>query len=286
MIWNERLKIGVKEIDEQHEELFMRFNSLLETVRSNNEKELRVKKIIETLDFLTEYVVIHFDAEEKLQNEMGYPERVIHQKLHEKFKNDVIVFKTKLTETNFDEDVIQWFTGKLSAWLINHVADDDQHIADFILKKKIGEAEAKAEANLEEMLYKATQDVVQNMLGISLKREEIETYNVDGSLTVKIRIIGDVKCEILFSFSKETALEIVEKMVGMEIGEVDVFVSSAVQELSNIISGNFAGVLAELGKECDITTPEVVKGINCRIEEGAKTIVTNTDKGVFSITIA
>jgi chemotaxis protein CheX len=46
----------------------------------------------------------------------------------------------------------------------------------------------------------------------------------------------------------------------MEFGEIDDFVTSAVGELSNIISGNAATALAGRGIVCDIRPPRISVG--------------------------
>lgn len=67
--WDPSLSVGVKQIDEQHQELFRRVNELVDAMhRGRSQAQLG-----EMLSFLSVYVVQHFGAEEKLMSERWYP---------------------------------------------------------------------------------------------------------------------------------------------------------------------------------------------------------------------
>jgi len=132
MIWKDEYKIGVELVDSQHEELFKRLGDFIVTVRSEQDKEEKRKEIEKTLDFMGEYVVTHFNAEEALQKKYNYPDYENHHKIHEDFKAEIAEFKEKYKENNYDEDFVLEFSGRLLTWLINHVASTDQDIGKHI----------------------------------------------------------------------------------------------------------------------------------------------------------
>lgn len=70
MIWKKEYEIGVELVDKQHQELFKRLGNFIQTVRSDQEKSKKKAEIEKTLNFMGEYVVTHFDAEEALQKNM------------------------------------------------------------------------------------------------------------------------------------------------------------------------------------------------------------------------
>lgn len=131
MMWKEKYKIGVELIDRQHEELFRRVSDFIGTVRSENPWETKLFKVKETLEFMKDYVITHFRDEEAYQAEINYPGLEKHKKIHDDFKAEVAEFVRLFEETGFDEDLVQRFSGKLLAWLINHVAGIDQKIGDY-----------------------------------------------------------------------------------------------------------------------------------------------------------
>ncbi len=133
MIWKDSYKIGVQEVDDQHKELFERLNAFLRVVRGKETMEVKAEKVAETLAFMGEYVIVHFDSEEEIQRRYNYPNYETHRQIHERFKAEIAKFEDGF-HRQFDEDLLQEFSGKLLAWLINHVADEDQRIGDYINK--------------------------------------------------------------------------------------------------------------------------------------------------------
>ncbi|GAB6099026.1 hemerythrin family protein [Halanaerocella petrolearia] len=135
MIWKDSLKIGIEEVDQQHKELFKRFNSFLQVVRGKEDKEIKAEKIEETLDFMGEYVVAHFNAEEKFQQKYDYPNYEEHHQVHEEFKGQIREFQEEFKQDKYNEGLIMEFSGRILTWLINHVAEEDQQLAEHIDKE-------------------------------------------------------------------------------------------------------------------------------------------------------
>ena len=63
---------------------------------------------------------------------------------------------------------------------------------------------------------------------------------------------------MLFRFPQSTTLKIVKLMCGMEIDQLDAFVTSAMAEMSNIISGNAVTNLSQENYHCDIKPPQIM----------------------------
>ncbi len=135
MLWKDRYNLGVSQIDQQHKELFSRVSNFVETLRSNDSWDKRVEKVNETLSFMKDYVITHFHDEEEYQKSIGYPEYESHKKIHQEMVAYVAHFAAEYEKEGFNEKMVQQFAGKLLAWLINHVAAEDQKIADYASKK-------------------------------------------------------------------------------------------------------------------------------------------------------
>ncbi|ACL20293.1 bacteriohemerythrin [Desulfitobacterium hafniense] len=136
MIWKEKYKVGDPLIDSQHEELFSRVGSFVETLRSDKPWEQKVEKVNETLEFMKDYVVTHFADEEAYQLEIGYPHFEEHQMIHKNMVAYVVAVSREYAKEGFKEELMQQFGGKLLAWLINHVVADDQKIAEYARSKE------------------------------------------------------------------------------------------------------------------------------------------------------
>ncbi|HML36289.1 MAG TPA: chemotaxis protein CheX [Bacillota bacterium] len=81
-----------------------------------------------------------------------------------------------------------------------------------------------------------------------------------GRISVAIGLTGDISGEALYRFRADTSLEIVKIMSGMEFTEIDEFVTSALGEIANIISGNAATDLTNSDITCDILPPRIFEG--------------------------
>lgn len=130
--WTSDLAIGVDEIDNQHKEIFRRFDSLFAACGEGRGKE----EVLKLLLFLDDYVKEHFTAEERLQIRSGYPDYPAHKAAHQQFMADV----ERLTREFRDEGatlplVIQ--TNKtLSSWLIQHIKRVDTAFAGYLREQK------------------------------------------------------------------------------------------------------------------------------------------------------
>ena len=82
--WNADLVTGNEDIDNQHRELFDKTNQLYDAV-DNGEKDA----IFKILEFLGEYVQVHFTDEEKFMLESGYDGYEEHKKVHDELVEEV-----------------------------------------------------------------------------------------------------------------------------------------------------------------------------------------------------
>lgn len=138
MMWKEKYSIDVESIDEQHQELFKNLGEFIKLVQNKEVPwEERLEKAKETLGFLQDYVVYHFDDEEKFQESIAYPDIEIHKEAHRKFKEGINEYVEIFTEGGFTEDKMQEFSAKLMTWLIMHVGKMDQKIGEYVREKGV-----------------------------------------------------------------------------------------------------------------------------------------------------
>jgi hemerythrin len=129
IIFDESLVTGNNMIDTQHKELIDRVNKLVDSCETNKEKNVA----IQTLDFLMDYTVFHFDAEEKLQKETDYPDYDSHKKMHEEFAKAVEDLKDMLQEEEGPTDAfVAAVKRNISDWLVNHIQGYDKKVADYV----------------------------------------------------------------------------------------------------------------------------------------------------------
>ena len=126
--FSENLVTGNELIDSQHKELIDRINKLLDSCEADNGKVTAVN----TLDYLADYTDFHFSAEEKLQQEIGYPDYDKHKSVHEGFKQTIKELDEMLQEEEgpsaafvekVEENVIKWF--------YTHIEGFDSSVAEY-----------------------------------------------------------------------------------------------------------------------------------------------------------
>lgn len=80
-------------------------------------------------------------------------------------------------------------------------------------------------------------------------------------IVIILGITGDIKGQAVFSLTENIAKTIASgMMMGMPVEEIDEMAKSALSELGNMIMGNSATLLFNLGVKIDITPPSLVKG--------------------------
>ncbi len=137
MLWKDKYELGVPLIDEQHKELFRRVEVFIQTVRSSAAWDEKIGKVNETLEFMKVYVVEHFNAEEGYQRSIEYPGYDMHKKIHDGMVSYGLSVSEEYEKSGCVEKLMLQFAGKLLAWLINHVAADDQNIASYAKEKGV-----------------------------------------------------------------------------------------------------------------------------------------------------
>lgn len=128
MVWSEELSVGVKQIDDQHKALIQAVNDLFEACSEGKGR----KKIADTMEFLQNYVVLHFGEEEKQQQHYGYPDYPNHKKLHADFVNSFLVYKKQLETEGPTISLVAKFNSFVSNWLIYHISKEDKKIGQYI----------------------------------------------------------------------------------------------------------------------------------------------------------
>jgi hemerythrin len=137
MLWKDKYELGVSVVDDQHRELFQRVDEFMKTLRSVASWDEKVQHVNETLEFMKGYVVEHFRDEEEYQLKIGYPGYEEHKKIHTDMVNYVLQVSAEYESSGFKEQLMQQFGGKLLAWLINHVAAEDQRIANYAIEQGV-----------------------------------------------------------------------------------------------------------------------------------------------------
>lgn len=122
--WHPALATGNAEIDGQHQELFRRLSDLVAALEQGRRDE-----IPRLFDFLGDYVVNHFGAEERAMARSRYPGANVHAAAHARFVRDYAELR-KLYEQTGPSFAIAVKAGTwVEDWLKAHIYGADRALA-------------------------------------------------------------------------------------------------------------------------------------------------------------
>lgn len=126
--WTPYLAVGISTIDDQHMELFRKFNNLLDALTEGDAKE-EVAKVVQ---FLEDYTVTHFGMEEKVMDRYSYAATSAHKAQHAEFIADFVSLKERLLASNYSKPLAAQMLQRLAEWLLNHVGRIDRELGSFL----------------------------------------------------------------------------------------------------------------------------------------------------------
>lgn len=129
--WEESYSVGVKVLDDDHKKLIQLLNQFMTAYKYHTGEVFERKALMELVDY-TKY---HFQREEAMLEEHGYPDIESHKGQHiamiaevERFVEDYEVRGHKALE-----GVASYLTG----WLINHINGTDKQYTDFFHQHEV-----------------------------------------------------------------------------------------------------------------------------------------------------
>jgi len=130
--WCDDLATGNDMIDNQHKELFKRINDLLIACVGKKGKD----EVGNLLQYLKEYVKIHFSDEESLQLQEGYPLYKVHREQHDSFISKLIGVEDQFNAEGETQFALVNAGNMTLEWLTKHIYQSDKKMAEFVNKSK------------------------------------------------------------------------------------------------------------------------------------------------------
>jgi hemerythrin len=137
MEWNDKLSVGIEEIDDQHKALVELLNQLHTAIHEKH----GTAACMEILDKLVEYTRVHFTVEESLMRILSYPEYEDHHEEHDKLIRQVVELQQKLKsgKANISFELLHFLRG----WLSHHILETDKAYVPYFLSKGVERGSAK-----------------------------------------------------------------------------------------------------------------------------------------------
>jgi hemerythrin len=130
--WSGTFSTGVEWQDRHHKELFKRINALLDAMNVGMGKE----EVLRLFKFLDEYVVVHFDAEEREMYKTDYPGALAHIAEHTGFIEEIAELEDECRRKGVSTALVIKTQGKVVDWLLSHIGGSDKALGAHILKKR------------------------------------------------------------------------------------------------------------------------------------------------------
>lgn len=134
MEWSDDYTIGVEQIDEQHQRFFDFVNDLAEAGPSDS------AAIDEKMEFLKNYALEHFDAEEAFMEAHGYPQLNKHAQLHVDFIRQYSDLVRAFRESADQGQALAKIRELAETWLVSHITKTDADYARYVREKSGGDS--------------------------------------------------------------------------------------------------------------------------------------------------
>ncbi len=132
--WKDDYRIGISDIDRDHEHLLASINELIEAVRHGDDN----RDIKSMLIAVAGQVREHFDFEETLMLEHQYPFITEHKTQHVAYRNSI---NHLLCDLEIHREKREYLAVKINQlmieWLVNHTIQIDRHLARYLKERGV-----------------------------------------------------------------------------------------------------------------------------------------------------
>jgi len=128
----ENLQTGIEEIDNQHRKLLSWANFI-----TFDDADSTDQKVAEALGNLQDYVVYHFQTEEKAMEKYDYDKVDKHKKQHKRLMNEVADLFSRARGKETDKGTLAELQYMFTDWVQLHILEWDQPFAVFLKNKNI-----------------------------------------------------------------------------------------------------------------------------------------------------
>lgn len=128
--WSDEIKVGVPSIDADHRHLIALTNDFLTAA----EGEALMPHLAAILGELINATRAHFQAEERLLDQCGYPYLVAHQAEHARLLIEAQQLHDRFSQPEEDARLAFETAHYLQHWLLDHVVTSDKPCRPFLMR--------------------------------------------------------------------------------------------------------------------------------------------------------
>ena len=131
LTWDNNLKLGVQEIDDQHQEIFKHFAELSSACQLGQGERV----LADVFMFLDDYVAHHFSSEEALMEQHHYPKLPEQREQHAIFRQEIESLRNRSKNGEKGHELALAVDRQLVRWLIQHIRSFDREMAEYIVTR-------------------------------------------------------------------------------------------------------------------------------------------------------
>ena len=118
--WKDDYLIGDMLIDAHHRTFFQMTNDIAQSI----EKGTTSVSVEDLIDFLKDYVHMHFSAEERLMATVGFPQIEPHVEVHSAFSKQIEEMDPVNSERGASM-TLKELLGVMQSWFLHHILHED-----------------------------------------------------------------------------------------------------------------------------------------------------------------
>ncbi|HTJ97677.1 MAG TPA: hemerythrin domain-containing protein [Rhodocyclaceae bacterium] len=132
LAWSDDFNSGLNEIDAPHRHMLGQLGNIAVAIRDG-----RTDSFDSVIANLKQHAQEHFDTEEAIMNDVGYPFLPEHVQQHRRFQYNLDLLQEKLKARTEDPGHLAFQVKlQLSDWVINHSLKFDRHLAHFMRQRE------------------------------------------------------------------------------------------------------------------------------------------------------
>lgn len=125
--WEDKLSVGVKEMDDQHKIIIQKINALVDAMDSKDFLKIRT-----AFDSLATFTVKHFKEEEEMMEKSKFEGIATHKIIHQQLLSQVGEFDKQVSDKTLVPAKLEGF---LRVWLTSHIMGIDKKYSACCSKK-------------------------------------------------------------------------------------------------------------------------------------------------------
>ena len=128
--WTGEYAIGNDLIDDEHQELFRLINAFHDTWIERRDQ----RAIAPLLNQLIAYAEMHFQHEEAIMRDAGFPKLAEHHEIHAAMVETVFALRLSFEQASsrLEMDTLKF----VKSWLLEHIIRNDYLFRDFLARQK------------------------------------------------------------------------------------------------------------------------------------------------------